>query len=66
MLVGIKKDDSDYDSAFDSDDSSSEDTRPQKSTKGIRPINIITRKRSNSIPSTPSIAQIKVGSVSII
>ncbi|PPQ72659.1 hypothetical protein CVT26_004325 [Gymnopilus dilepis] len=61
VLVGIKKDDTDYDSALDSDDSSDEQHR-QKTSKGAAPM-AITRKRSNSIPSTPSIAQIKVGSL---
>lgn len=64
VLVGIKKNDTDYDSALDSDDSS-ENPHPQIFNKGTGSPGI-TRKRSNSIPSTPSVAQIRVGSVSVI
>ncbi|KAF8903102.1 hypothetical protein CPB84DRAFT_1774823 [Gymnopilus junonius] len=63
VLVGIKKDGADDNSAFDSEDSSSEDPHPQIFKKAVTPINTITRKRSNSIPSTPSVAQTKFGSL---
>ncbi|KDR82584.1 hypothetical protein GALMADRAFT_220568 [Galerina marginata CBS 339.88] len=64
VLVGVQRDedadnDSD-DSSLDSDDSSSLDPYPQHSTKNVPSIKIITRRRSNSIPPTPSTTQVRV------
>ncbi|PPR00461.1 hypothetical protein CVT24_004522 [Panaeolus cyanescens] len=58
VLVGVKRD------GDDKEEESSEIDRPHssdsKQSSNMSPIKIVTRQRSNSIPPTPSTAQVKV------
>lgn len=56
VLVGKKKDDSLDEKSSDSDHPYSSHILPSKPA----PLKIITRQRSNSIPPTPSVAQVKI------
>lgn len=56
VLVGMKKDDSSNEKSSDSDHPYPSHILPSKPA----PLKIISRQRSNSIPPTPSIAQVKM------
>lgn len=66
VLVGVKREGDGDEREAESSNTGGTNHSSSKQTSNMSPIKIVTRQRSNSIPPTPSTAQVKVERVSAL